>query len=120
VKGPIVQNPLRRRTRALTAEQYDEVQKLVFDLVRERLVEAFGPSGMWTVSMKSVAEEHSVFNETVAESLAWDIAGQLAAPSKKKHEAAGGAPVVKLPAETPVELPVAVDEPSHAAEQLVA
>ncbi len=46
-------NPLRRRNRALTAEQYGEVQTLVFDLVRERLVEAFGPNGMWTVSMKT-------------------------------------------------------------------
>jgi hypothetical protein len=125
VEGHTVQNPLRRsikspRSRALTADQYDEVQKLVFDLVRERLVEAFGPTGMYSVGLKDVIEEHSVFNETVAESLAWDIAAQLAPKTKKKHEAAAGAPVVTAPVVTmPVETPAA--EPDDArAEQLVA
>jgi hypothetical protein len=118
VKGRTVQNPLRRRTRALTAEQYDEVQKLVFDLVRERLVESFGPTGMWTVSMKGIAEEHNIFNETVAESLAWSIAAELA-PQKK---AAAPQSEVSLPTEeTPVDAPSALfDVDTSRAEQLVA
>jgi hypothetical protein len=121
VKGHTVQNPLRRsikspRSRALTADQYDEVQKLVFELVRERLVDAFGPTGMYSVGMKDVVEEHSVFNETVAESLAWDIAAQLAPKnSKKKHEAEASAPVVTMPVETP-----AAQSDDARAEQLVA
>ncbi len=84
---PIVQNPLRRRNRALTAEQYEEVQKLVFDLVRERLAGAFGANGMWSVAMKDPNAVDSIFSETVAESLAWDVAAQLSAPKKSRHQA---------------------------------
>ncbi len=90
---PTVQNPLRRstrgpRTRTLTAEQYDEVQKLVFDLVRERLVAAFGPNGLWTVGMKGDHEDDEVFSETVAESLAWDVAHELGVPTTIKTSSA--------------------------------
>ena len=82
-----MQNPLRRRNRALTAEQHEEVQKLVFELVRERLAAAFGATGMWSVSMKDANAIDSIFSETVAESLAWDVAAQLAAPKKSRHQA---------------------------------
>ncbi len=107
-----MQNPLRRHTRALTAEQSDEVQKLVFDLVRERLVEAFGPNGLWTVGMKGDHEDDEVFSETVAESLAWDVAGQLQSPA---------APVSAEAPKAPVHVPAAPFEAdSSRAEQLVA
>ncbi len=109
-----MQNPLRRRTRgprarALTAEQHDEVQRLVFDLVRERLVEAFGPNGLWTVGMKGDHDYDEVFSVTVAESLAWDVAAELAPP-------------VTVPSQAPsTQAPTArFDVDSQRAEQLVA
>jgi hypothetical protein len=85
-KGHPVINPLRRRNRGLTPEQSEEVQKLVFELVRERLVQAFGSDGMWTVSMKDRAAVDTVFGETVAEHLAWDVAAQLAPQKKSRHQ----------------------------------
>jgi hypothetical protein len=85
-KGQPVINPLRRRNRGLTPEQSEEVQKLVFELVRERLVQAFGNDGMWTVSMKDRNAVDSVFGETVAEHLAWDVAAQLAPQKKSRHQ----------------------------------
>ncbi len=112
-----MQNPLRRRNRALTAHQYDEVQKLVFDLVRERLVEAFGPNGMWTVGMKGDGENQGVFSETVAESLAWDVAAQL-------HSSSEAPAAVTVPTEAPKAPVDAAAAPSDAdssrVEQLVA
>ncbi len=120
MKGIAVANPLRRRNRALTAEQYTEVQSLVFDLVRDRLVEAFGPTGMWTVTMKSSDDLDAVFSETVAESLAWEVAGQLAPPAKSRHQAEPGNPVKQMPERMPEQIPEpeAVIEPAE--EQLVA
>jgi hypothetical protein len=82
-----VQNPLRRRNRALTVEQREEVQKLVFDLVQTQLVSAFGADGMWTVSMKDRTAIDTFFSKTVAETLAWKIAAQLAEPKKSRHQA---------------------------------
>jgi hypothetical protein len=109
LEGSIVINPLRRRNRGLTPEQSEEVQKLVFELVRERLSAAFGANGMWTVEMKDRNAVDSIFSATVAEALAWDIAAQLAQPKKKnkKHQAAAeskpsrAAQPVATPAVTP-------------------
>jgi len=86
-KGLAVQNPLRRRNRAVAGEPAEEVQQLVFDLVRERLVAAFGADGMWSVSTRGHQDVDNFFSETVAESLAWNIASQLAPPQQNRHEA---------------------------------
>jgi hypothetical protein len=123
-----VQNPLRRRNRALTAEQQEEVQKLVFELVRERLASAFGPRGMWSVNMKDRDAVDAIFAETVSESLAWDVATQLAPPKKSRHQAAAETkasrqqtqPVVTVqPTYLPAAGPVIVEE-SAREERLVA
>ncbi len=106
-----MQNPLRLRNRALTSEQTEEVQRLVFELVRERLVDAFGENGMYTVGMKDPRAVDTVFSATVAESLAWDVAAQLAAPARNSHQAVP----VSLPSQVP-----AVGQTRAVEEQLVA
>lgn len=80
-------NPLRRRNRAVTFEQREELQRLVFDLVQSQLVAAFGADGMWTVTVKDRASVDSIFSATVADTLAWNIAAQLAVPKKSRHQA---------------------------------
>lgn len=61
---------------------------MVYDLVHERLLGAFGADGMWTVTMKDPTAIDGFFTETVAQSLAWNIAAQLAVPKKSRHQAA--------------------------------
>lgn len=111
-----MQNPLRRRNRALTGEQREEVQKLVFDLVQSQLVAAFGTDGMWTVSMKDRTAIDSFFSQTVAETLAWNIAAQLAVPKKSRHQATA-AFAARIPDAQPTALAelAAIAEPSASA-----
>ena len=82
VERPTVINPLRRRNRdrGLTPEQRDEVQKLVFELVQTRLIHAFGPRGMFTVTPHDPTAVDTFFAQAVADTIAWDVAAKLATP----------------------------------------
>lgn len=82
VERPTVINPLRRRNRdrGLTPGQRDEVQKLVFELVQTRLIHAFGPRGMFTVTPHDPTAIDTFFAQAVADTIAWDVAGKLATP----------------------------------------
>jgi len=75
-------NPLRRRNRdrGLTPGQRDEVQKLVFELVQTRLIHAFGPRGMFTVTPHDPTAVDTFFAQAVADTIAWDVAAKLATP----------------------------------------
>jgi hypothetical protein len=106
-------NPLRRRNRGLTPEQSEEVQKLVFELVRERLAAAFGREGMWSVTMKDRNAVDGIFSATVAETLAWDVAAKLAQPKKSRHQAAAETKPSRAP--QPI-LPAPILAPSPAAD----
>lgn len=81
-----------RRSRAVSAAEYEELQELVFELVRERLRKAVGKGGMWSISLRKPADTDTVFGEAVAERLAWDVAAHIA-PQKQRasaHSAGGG------------------------------
>jgi len=54
-------------------------QQLVFDLMRAKLVEMFGPGGSFTVSMGQASADDALFVDTVAETIAWDIANGVEA-----------------------------------------
>ena len=139
VERPTVINPLRRRNRdrGLTPEQRDEVQKLVFELVQTRLIHAFGPRGMFTVTPHDPTAVDTFFAQAVADTIAWDVAAKLATPGAftapvaqvsavlsdavSAAAAAAPAPVIAAPAATsPIAAaPIATAETTDAAVEVV-
>ena len=83
----------RKRNRALTPAQTEEVQKLAYELVRERLTKAFGVDGMWSVNLRRKGDTEVLFGATVAETLAHDIATQLGLPAPARMPAHEATPV---------------------------
>ena len=63
-------------------------QQLIFDLVRERLFELFGPGGSFRVTLGRATPGEAVFASTVADTVAWDIAAGLGTvrESPARHE----------------------------------
>lgn len=71
----------RKHIRTISPEESAELEELVFDLVRERLLKAVGAGGMWTLQFRSNTDTDTLFGETISEYIARDIADQIAAPS---------------------------------------
>jgi hypothetical protein len=70
----------RKHSRTISPEESAELEELVFDLVRERLLKAVGAGGMWTLQFRASTDTDSLFGETISEYIARDIANQIAAP----------------------------------------
>jgi len=72
---------MESRTHSCTTspEESAELEELVFDLVRERLLKAVGAGGMWTLQFRASTDTDSLFGETISEYIARDIADQIAA-----------------------------------------
>ncbi|CAN5157131.1 hypothetical protein BH09ACT5_BH09ACT5_17310 [soil metagenome] len=49
-------------------------QQLVFDLMRERLIEMFGAGGSFTITLGRASSEDAVFVSTIAETIAQQVA----------------------------------------------
>ncbi len=98
----------RTHSRTISPEESAELEELVFDLVRERLLKAVGAGGMWTLQFRASTDTDSLFGETISEYIARDIADQIAAPR-----------VVVEFAEAPVDIVVegVVDDVQPAAEE---
>ena len=71
----------RKHSRTISPEESAELEELVFDLVRERLLKAVGAGGMWTLQFRASTDTDSLFGETISEYIARDIADQIAAPA---------------------------------------
>lgn len=71
----------RTHSRTISPEESAELEELVFDLVRERLLKAVGAGGMWTLQFRSSTDTDSLFGETISEYIARDIANQISAPA---------------------------------------
>lgn len=52
-------------------------QQAVFDLMRERLIELFGPGGSFRITLGRPTADDAVFTETVAQTIAWSVAASL-------------------------------------------
>jgi hypothetical protein len=89
----------RTHSRTISPEESTELEELVFDLVRERLLKAVGAGGMWTLQFRASTDTDSLFGETISEYIARDIANHLAAPA----EAVDGAHASVELAETDVD-----------------
>jgi hypothetical protein len=69
----------RNRGRDVYAPNTAELHKLVYEMVRQRLLTSIGSDGSFTVSMRKAEESDSLFfGEIFAESIARDIAASLA------------------------------------------
>ncbi|MES2092933.1 MAG: hypothetical protein V4531_03855 [Actinomycetota bacterium] len=69
----------RKHSRTISPELSCELEGLVFDLVRERLLKAVGAGGMWTLQFRASTDTDSLFGETISEYIARDIADQISA-----------------------------------------
>ena len=74
-------NTLSTHRRTISPEASAELEALVFDLVRERLLKAVGAGGMWTLQFRASTDTDTLFGETISEFIARDIANQLAMPA---------------------------------------
>jgi hypothetical protein len=52
-------------------------QQAVYDLMRERLFELFGPGGSFRITLGRASTEDALFVSTVADTVAWDVASSL-------------------------------------------
>jgi hypothetical protein len=58
----------------------DAEQQLVFDLMRQKLFELFGPGGSFRITLGRPTADDAVFVSTVADVIAQEVAGKFAAP----------------------------------------
>ncbi len=63
-----------------------DLQQEVFDLVHDRLGELFGPGGSFRVSLGRATAEDAVFVDTVAETIAWQVAAALGATAQPRSQ----------------------------------
>lgn len=63
--------------RELTAADTAEAEQRLYELVRDRMLGAVGPGAIWTVALRRTNDADAFFSQTIAETLARDIAGQL-------------------------------------------
>jgi len=71
----------RMHNPTISPEESAELQELVFDLVRDRLLKAVGAGGMWTLQFRASTDTDSLFGQTISEYIARDIADQIASPA---------------------------------------
>lgn len=70
-------------------------QQLVFDLMRDRLMELFGPGGSFRVTLGRATTDEAFFASTVADTVAWEVAAAVetsgASAEAPRHEVAADA-----------------------------
>ncbi|CAN5221633.1 hypothetical protein BH11ACT4_BH11ACT4_02950 [soil metagenome] len=54
-------------------------QQLVYDLMRKRLMELFGPGGSFRVTLGRATADEGFFAATVADTVAWEVAAAVEA-----------------------------------------
>lgn len=55
-------------------------QQAIYDLMRKKLFDMFGPGGSFTISLARGAVDDAQFVSTVADTVAWEVASELSAP----------------------------------------
>ena len=78
----------RKHSRKVSVADSAELEAIVFDLVRNRLLDAVGAGGMWTLQFRSESDTDAIFGETIAEVIARDVAGNIAADYAAPHRLA--------------------------------
>lgn len=55
----------------------EDLQRIVYDLVRERVLATLGSEGSFSVSIRTGNDADTFFSETFAESIAWEVARRV-------------------------------------------
>ncbi|MGV8881848.1 MAG: hypothetical protein ACOH19_06815 [Rhodoglobus sp.] len=55
-------------------------QQAIYDLMRAKLFEMFGPGGSFTISLNRASLDDAQFISTVADTVAWQVASELSEP----------------------------------------
>lgn len=67
-------------------------QQVVYDLMRERLLELFGPGGSFRVTLGRASVDEAFFASTIADTVAWEVAAAVgsvrASDEGPRHEVA--------------------------------
>jgi hypothetical protein len=63
--------------------QVEVLQDQVYELMRARLVDLFGPGGSFRITLGRPTSDDAVFVETVADTIAWDVASSI---DRSAHE----------------------------------
>ncbi|MDQ1556343.1 MAG: hypothetical protein QOI02_1345 [Actinomycetota bacterium] len=58
----------------------DDLQQVVYDLVRARILRMVGPGGSFAITLRSNNGD-ALFSETIAEAIAWDVSIRVETPS---------------------------------------
>ncbi len=58
----------------------DVLQRQIYDLVRERVLESIGVGGNWTVGFRRSSDTDTFFSDTMADMIAWDVVARLTPP----------------------------------------
>lgn len=65
------------RRPVITPPTDEDLQRIVYDLVRERVLTTLGPQGSFAVSIRTGSDADAFFSETFAESIAWEVARRI-------------------------------------------
>jgi hypothetical protein len=63
-----------------------DLQQDVFELVHDRLGELFGPGGSFRITLGRPTAEDALFVDTVAETIAWQVAAALGATATPRAQ----------------------------------
>lgn len=58
----------------------EELQRRVFELVRDRVLESIGAGGNWTVTFRRSSDTDTLFSDTMADMIGWDVATRMLPP----------------------------------------
>jgi hypothetical protein len=59
-------------------------QQALYELMRERLFELFGPGGSFRITLGRATSGDAVFVSTVADTISWEVANALVAPRTER------------------------------------
>ena len=59
-------------------------QQALYELMRERLFELFGPGGSFRITLGRATSDDAVFVSTVADTISWEVASSLVAPRTER------------------------------------
>ena len=67
----------------MDAKPAEHLQDQVYEQMRQRLMDLFGPGGSFRITLGRATNDDAVFVETVADTIAWDVASSI---DRSAHE----------------------------------
>ncbi len=67
--------------RVVPADEIEQLQRQVYELVKTRVLDSIGAGANWTVTFRTSADTDTFYSDTMADMIAWDVATQLLPPT---------------------------------------